>query len=160
MTLLCSSSIKLKVIWKGWWGLLYDSPTFPLLRASHGRMLVPCVYSANNKVCRNYYAQRKKMCDRRELNPRPRLWCHTKGPSSASPTIKSRWYGRGEGASYAIVQQSLNLSHNIANLSYHILHTRNIVEVTFCQFTRSPYKSSILLLHMEKIIFGKGTVNC
>jgi hypothetical protein len=62
-------------------------------------------YSANNKVGGNYYAQRKKMRGRRKLNPRPRLWYHARRPSSASPTIKLRWYGRGEGASYAIVQQ-------------------------------------------------------
>jgi hypothetical protein len=38
---------------------------FPLLRASHGRALEPCAYSANNKVGGNYYAHQKKICDRR-----------------------------------------------------------------------------------------------
>jgi hypothetical protein len=32
----------------------------------------------NNKVGENYYAQRKKICGREELNPRPRLWYHAR----------------------------------------------------------------------------------
>jgi hypothetical protein len=99
------------VIWKGWGGLLCYDPTFPLLRTSRGRALKPYAYSANGKVCEYYYAHRKEMCGREELNPRPRLWYHVRGPSSTSPTIKPRWYGKGKGVSYAMIQQSIRTQY-------------------------------------------------
>jgi hypothetical protein len=92
------------MIWKGRVSLLCYSPTFPLLRVSRGRALEPCAYLANSKGSGNYYAQRKKMHDREELNSRTRLWYHARGPSSTSPTIKYKWYGKGDETSYVIVQ--------------------------------------------------------
>jgi hypothetical protein len=41
------------------------------------------------------------------------------GTSSASPTIKPKWYGRGERAYYAIVQQSQPFLHISLVIMYH-----------------------------------------
>jgi hypothetical protein len=100
--LLCQSNNKIQVTWKGRGSLLCYGPTFPLLCASHGRALGPCAYSANSKVGGNYYAQRKKM--RSWGNWTQDLDSDLDDSSSASPTIKPRWYGRDEGVSYAMVQ--------------------------------------------------------
>jgi hypothetical protein len=59
----------------------------------------------NSKVGVNYYVQRKKIRGQGKLNLRPQLWYHVRRHLLCQPTIKPRWYGRGEGASYAIVQQ-------------------------------------------------------
>jgi hypothetical protein len=82
---------------KGRGGLLCYSPTFSLLRASRGRALGPCVYSADNKVGGNYYAQWKKMRCRGESNPRPRLWYHARRLFFFQFNHKTQviWKGRG-----------------------------------------------------------------
>jgi hypothetical protein len=134
---LCQSNHKIQVIWKGRGGLLCYSPIFPLLRASCDRALRPCAYLANSKIGGNYYAQQKKMRDRGELNPRPRLCYYARRPSSASPTIKPRWYGMGERASYAIVQHfhpKLDGDHSIFFYSFWILIYT--CADSFCKFKR------------------------
>jgi hypothetical protein len=85
------------MIWKGRVRLLCYSTTFLLLRASRGRTLRPYAYSANSKVAENYYTQRKKMRDRGKLNPRPRLWYHTRRPLLCQSNHKTQviWKGRG-----------------------------------------------------------------
>jgi hypothetical protein len=60
-------------------------------------------YWTNNKVCRNYYVQRKKIHDWEELNTRPRLWYHARVSSSTGPTIRPMWYIRGKGVFYQIL---------------------------------------------------------
>jgi hypothetical protein len=59
-------------------------------------------YWTNNKVCRNYYVQRKKIHDWEELNTRPRLWYHARVSSSTGPTIRPMWYIRGKWVFYQI----------------------------------------------------------
>jgi hypothetical protein len=56
----------------------------------------PCLRTQQTLV-RVEYAQ-QKITWRGELNPRPQLWYHARCPPSASPTIKSRWYRKGEGS--------------------------------------------------------------
>jgi hypothetical protein len=86
--------------------LLCYSPTLPLLRASCGRVFLPCVLlSKQQGRWELLRATKENMCPG-ELNPRPQLWYHARGPSSASPIIKVRWYERGDVASYVIVQHS------------------------------------------------------
>jgi hypothetical protein len=62
-------------------GASYAIVQHPPPRASRGRVFGPFAYSANSKVDGNYYAQRKKMHGRGELNPRSRLWYHARRPS-------------------------------------------------------------------------------
>jgi hypothetical protein len=51
----------------------------------------------NNKVGENYYAQRKKMCDRGKLNPKPQLWYHARWHLLCQSNHKTQviWKGRG-----------------------------------------------------------------
>jgi hypothetical protein len=94
---LSQSNYKTHVIWNGRWGILCYNSTFSLLRASRSRALGPYAYSVKQQG-RWWLLHALKKCVAKgnwtqDLGSDTMLEDHL----SASPIIKSRWYGRGGG---------------------------------------------------------------